>query len=69
MSTRASSLALLAVTMLGVSFLANAQLGGADGIQIPYQGHLEVDGAPASGPFDFRLSLYNEATGGRLHHP
>ena len=63
MSTRASSLALLAVTMLGVSFLANAQLGGADGIQIPYQGHLEVDGAPASGPFDFRLSLYNEATG------
>jgi hypothetical protein len=58
------SLLVAFAAVFAVSFMAYGQLGGPDGIQIPYQGRLENGGVPANGPHDFRFSIYNDAVGG-----
>ena len=41
-----------------------AQLGGTEGIVLPYQGTLYQDGAPVTGMVDFEFPIFNVATGG-----
>ena len=64
---RKSPTIIIAIALAFVaSFVAYAQLGGADGIRIPYSGQLDVGGAPANGPHDFEFSIYNVAVDGTV---
>jgi hypothetical protein len=50
--------------MVSLSMAAYAALGGADGVLIPYRGHLDTNGAPANGDYTFRFDLHDAETGG-----
>ncbi len=51
-----------AALLLGSAGVAFAQLSSSH--QIPYQGHLDLDGVAVSGPFDFWFELYSTPDGG-----
>lgn len=55
-----------AASRLG-SVLAESQADIGSGFT--YQGHLDKDGAPVNGPFDFQFLLYDEATRGNQIGP
>lgn len=52
--------------VLAVGMLANAALGGASGVLLPYQGILERNGVGVQSltPLEFRFRLFDAATGG-----
>jgi hypothetical protein len=50
--------------LVGGSFVARAALGGANGVTLPYQGRLELNGQPVNGSVTFVLAVHNAATGG-----
>ncbi len=54
--------------LVGASLCASlgafAALGGSDGVRIPYQGRLELNGVGLNGSHTFRFGLYDVASGG-----
>lgn len=60
------NLALLSTVVLGASFFAYAQLGGAGGVVFAYQGYLERDGTPMNEAVDITVEVYSQANGGAV---
>lgn len=48
--------------LLLLSTSAWAQMGRTDDRLIPYQGHLDLNGGPVTGAYDFRFALFSTAT-------
>jgi len=57
--SRASKVSLLALFVFAVSFAALSQ-----GVRITYQGSLKEDGLRPTGSYDFKFSLFDQASGG-----
>lgn len=59
-----SHVALALACVFGASWLASAQLGGTDGVTIPYQGRIELDGVPLEGNQSLTFRVFDVATNG-----
>lgn len=55
-----SSLAVALAAVFAVSFFAYGELGGADGIVVPYQGRLERGGVAVNGPVTLAFRMYGD---------